>query len=65
MVLKDHNTRGARHGNIKHVPRIRPIVPIRILKLPKAENHPPNRSMGVHLPHGWTGTWASYFLFYL
>jgi hypothetical protein len=34
-VLKDHNTRGTRQGDIKHVPRIRAIAPIRVLKLPK------------------------------
>jgi hypothetical protein len=27
MVLKDHNTRGTRQGNIKHVSRIRTIAP--------------------------------------
>jgi hypothetical protein len=26
MVLIDHNTRGTRQGNIKHVPKIRPIT---------------------------------------
>jgi hypothetical protein len=60
MVLKDHNTKGTRQGKIKHVPRIRPIVPIRVLKLPKAENHSPNRLLGVHLPQVWMGTWARF-----
>jgi hypothetical protein len=49
MVLKDGNTRGTRQGIIKHVSRIRPIDPIRVLKLPKAENHPQ------------TGHWESTF----
>jgi hypothetical protein len=62
MVLKDHNTRETRQDNINHVSRIRPIAPIRVWKLLKAENHPPNRSLGVHLPQVWTGTWASIFI---
>jgi hypothetical protein len=49
MVLIDHNTRETRQGNIKHAPRTRPIIPIRVLNLPKAENYPPNRSLGFHL----------------
>jgi hypothetical protein len=35
---------------------------IRVLKPPKAENHCPERSLGVHLPQVWMGTWASFFI---
>jgi hypothetical protein len=36
--------------------------PIRVLKLPKADNHLPNRSLEVHLPQVWMGTWESFFI---
>jgi hypothetical protein len=61
MVLRDRNIRGTGQGNIKHVSRIRLIAHIRVLKPPKAKNYPPNRSLGVHLPQVWTGTWANFF----
>jgi hypothetical protein len=32
------------------------MAPIRILKPPKAENHPLNRSLGVHLSQFWMWT---------
>jgi hypothetical protein len=54
IVLIDRSARGARQGNIKHASRIRPIAPIRVLNPPKAENHPPNRSLGSILSKsGW------------
>jgi hypothetical protein len=43
IVLIDHSTRGARWGNIKHAPRIRPIAPIRVLNPPKAK--PPSKQV--------------------
>jgi hypothetical protein len=57
MVQIDHNTRGTRQGNIKHAPRTRPIVPMRVLNPFKAENHSPNRSWDSI----WMGTWAIFF----
>jgi hypothetical protein len=62
IVLIDHSTSGARQGNIKHAPRIRPIAPIRVLNPPMAENHPPNRSLGSHPLQVWTGMWASFLI---
>jgi hypothetical protein len=62
MILIDHNTSATRQGDINHALRTRPITPIRVLQLPKAENHLPNRSLGVHFLQVWTGTWASFFI---
>jgi hypothetical protein len=62
IVLIECSTRGARQGNINHDPRIRPIVPIRVLNPPKAENHSPNRSLGSHPLQVWTGTRARFLI---
>jgi hypothetical protein len=62
IVLINHSTRGKRQGNIKHAPRIMPIAFIRILNQPKAENHPPNRSLGYHTLDVWMGIWASFLI---
>jgi hypothetical protein len=48
LVLIDRSTREGRQSNIKHASRIRPITLIRVLNPPKAENHPPNRSLASH-----------------
>jgi hypothetical protein len=62
MILIDHNTKGNKQGTIKYVLETRIFVPIRVLNLPKAENQPLNRSLGVHLFQVWTGAWAIFFI---
>jgi hypothetical protein len=39
MVLKDHNTRGIRQGNISYAPKTRDIAPIKVLNPPRVDNH--------------------------
>jgi hypothetical protein len=62
MVLIDCNIKGTKKGNIKHTPEIRIIAPTRVLNLPKAENQPPNRSLGFQPFQLWTGTWAIFLI---
>jgi hypothetical protein len=59
IVLIERSTRGI---SIDHAPRTRPVTPIRVWNLPKAGNHPPNRSLGSHPLQVWTGTWASFLI---
>jgi hypothetical protein len=62
MVLIDHNTKATKQGTIKHVPEARIITPIRVLNPAKAENQPPNRSLGFHPFQVWTGAWATFLI---
>jgi hypothetical protein len=62
IVLINHSIRGNKQDNIKHTSRIRPIVPVRVLNPPKAENYPLNRSLEYHPLQVWTGTWERFLI---
>jgi hypothetical protein len=69
LLLRGCNTRGTRQGNIKHATRTRPITPIRVLNPPKADNHPPNMSLGFHplqiwgWGHGQSSSFSLWFFY--